>query len=127
MSKREISAFGDDKESHSAGAVTSGKGLKLGKQHDATPSKNDERPSRQHRSVRAFGYLPRAVMGGLQKDSDRGSKESRQFANTGEGMPEGGNSAGRTLKPVSPYFAADFQGRSGQPDNQSINRGKGRT
>lgn len=129
MSKRDVEAFGSDDSSLTPGAVTSGQVPKRGKQSDATPSKNDEPSNRSHRVLRAWGYLPTSKMGGLQQDSGRGDKASRQFASPGAvGRDLGGvNSSGATLKPVDPYFADNFQGRSGQPDNQSINRGKGRT
>lgn len=108
MSKRPVAAFTDSTK-------------------DKTPSKSDEPKGRSHRSVRAFGNLAEASMGGLQQDHGRDSKDSRQFAHPSEVMTDGGNSSGRTLKAVDPYFAANFQGKSGQPDNQSTNRGPGRT
>lgn len=80
-----------------------------------------------NRVVRAFGDLPTSRTGGLQKDSARGSAAERQYAHTGDTMTDGGNTGGRTLKSVKPYMVPEFQGRSGQPDNQSTNRGKGRT
>jgi hypothetical protein len=79
------------------------------------------------RRNRAFGNLPKYSEGRLQRDGDRSSAAERQFAETGEFMPDGGNSSGRTMRGVSPYFVDNFQGRSGTPDNQSINRGKGTT
>jgi hypothetical protein len=83
--------------------------------------------TRTHRAVRAFGTVAGSAGGALQQDGAKGSASERQFANTGEAATYGGNSSGRTLEPVQPYFVADFQGRSGTPDNQSTNRGKGRT
>ena len=79
------------------------------------------------RPVRAFGDVPRTDRAALQRTGDKGSESSRQFSNTGEDMPEGGNSAGRTVSGVNAYMVPDFQGRSGQPDNQSVNRPKGST
>lgn len=127
MSNRSVSAFGPDSGSISKGAVTTGDIPKRGKQSDATPHKNGGVASGNSRPVRAFGGLPEGKIGGLQRDSAKGSPEARQFGNPGETMTDGGNSSGRTLAAVDPYFAADFQGRSGTPDNQSTNRGKGRT
>lgn len=127
MAKRSVSAFGADDSSESTGAVTSGKIPARGVQRDATPSKSDEPSKIGSRKVRAFGNIPRCAEGGMQQDHGRGSVESKQFAETGEFMTDGGNSAGRTMKGVDPYFADNCQGRSGQADNQSTNRGKGTT
>jgi len=80
-----------------------------------------------NRSVRAFGSVPQYSEGKMQKDSSRASAAERQAANTGEFMSDGGNSAGRAMRGVNPYFVDSFMGRSGQPDNQSTNRGKGTT
>lgn len=127
MANRRVSAFGPDSSSESSSEVTSGKGPARGVQKDATPSKSDEpggRPKgRQHR---AWGYLPRFKNSPLANDPV-GSPAERQARQTGEFMTDGGNSAGRSMKGVDPYFVDSFQGRSGQPDNQSTNRGKGST
>lgn len=91
---------------------------------------NDEPTGgKKRRPVRAWGYLPRAALGGLQQDQARGSKAERQFYSTGEvGSGLGGvNSSGRVLKPVNPSIVDTFQGRSGQPDNQDTFRKKGHT
>jgi hypothetical protein len=112
------------------GGLTAKTAGAFGKQADATPHKSDEpKGGKKRRPVRAWGYLPRAAMGGLQQDNARGDKASRQFASTGEvGTGLGGvNSSGRTLKPVDPYFVDNVQGRSGQPDNQDTFRKKGST
>jgi hypothetical protein len=42
-------------------------------------------------------------------------------------MPDGGNSHGRNMRGVFPSIVQEFQGRSGQPDNQSTSRPKGST
>lgn len=126
--KRPVEAFG--KDTSKMGSLTAKSAGAFGKQADATPSKSDEpKGGKKRRPVRAWGYLPRAALGGLYMDHSRGSKASRQFASTGEvdACPGGVNSTGRTLKPVDPYFVDNCQGRSGQPDNQDTSRGKGRT
>ncbi len=126
--KRDVEAFGADSSSESRGAVTSGKVPARGVQKDARYPLSDEKSTgNSKRVVRAFHDLPRSKVGGLQRDYSRSDKESRQFAETGEFMTDGGNSAGRSMKPVQPYIVQEFQGRSGQPDNQSTNRGKGST
>lgn len=51
------------------------------------------------------------------------SKESKQSRKDQAG---GGNVVGRAPKSRL-HQPPNFQGRSGQPDNQSTNRGKGRT
>lgn len=79
------------------------------------------------RGVRAFAGVANSTNGAMQRDSAKSSDAERQFANTGEFMSDGGNSAGRSMKGVNPYFADNFQGRSGTPDNQSIHRPKGST
>jgi len=79
------------------------------------------------RGVRAFADVATSTNGPLQQDSARSSDESRQFAHLGEFMTDGGNSAGRSVRGVAPYFADNFQGRSGTPDNQSTHRPKGST
>lgn len=57
-----------------------------------------------------------------------GGDKSAQFAHPGDGDASGGNSSGgTTMKAPTLYQPADFQGKSGQPDNQSTNRGKGST
>lgn len=128
-SKRVVEAFGADGGTVSAGAVTTGDVPSRGKQSDATPHKNGGVASSEGRPVRAFGDLPAGKLGGLQQDMDRGSPAARQYASTDEvGRDLGGvNSSGRTLKAVDPYFVKSFQGRSGEPDNQSTSRGKGST
>jgi hypothetical protein len=126
--KRDVEAFGADSSTESRGAVTSGKVPKRGVQKDARYPLSDEKSTgNSKRVVRAFHELPRSAIGGLQQDHARGDKASRQFASTGEvGTGLGGvNSSGRTLKPVQPYIVPEFQGRSGQPDNQSTYRPKG--
>jgi len=126
--KRDVEAFG--KDTSKTGGLTARTAGSFGKQTDATPSKSDEpQGGKKRRPVRAFGYLPRAALGGLQQDNARGDKASRQFYSTGEAASGTGgvNSTGRTLKPVDPYFVSDFQGRSGQPDNQDTFRRKGST
>ena len=126
--KRDVEAFGADGSTESRGAVTSGKVPKRGVQKDARYPLSDEKsPGNSKRVVRAFHDLPRSSVGGLQKDHARSGAAERQNAETGETMTDGGNSSGRTLKPVQPYIVQEFMGRSGQPDNQSINRGKGST
>jgi hypothetical protein len=57
-----------------------------------------------------------------------GGSASRQAATPGDGDKSGGNSSGGK-SPQAPklYQPANFMGQSGQPDNQSTNRGKGRT
>lgn len=126
--KRDVEAFGRDDSSESRGAVTSGKVPTRGVQKDARYPLSDEKSTgNSKRVVRAFHDQPRSALGGLQQDHARSSAASRQNAITGEDMPDGGNSHGRAMKPVQPYIVQEFQGRSGQPDNQSINRGKGRT
>ena len=128
--KRPVEAFGKDTSANTPGAVSSGRIPKYGVQKDATPSKSDEpQGGKKRRPVRAWGYLPRASVGGLQQDNARGSKATRQNYNSGEAAfnEQGGNSSGRTLKPVDPYFVDNFQGRSGQPDNQDVFRKKGST
>lgn len=80
-----------------------------------------------NRGVRAFAGVANSTNGQLQRSSAKSSDAERQFANPGETMTDGGNSSGRTLSGISPYFADNFQGRSGQPDNQSIHRPKGST
>lgn len=79
------------------------------------------------RGVRAFASVATGDSGRLQQDHGRGSEADRQTANTGEFMSDGGNSAGRSVRGIAPYFADNFQGRSGTPDNQSIHRPKGST
>lgn len=126
--KRTVEAFGLDSSTESRGAVTSGKVPSRGVQKDARGKMTDESSTgNSKRVVRAFHDLPRSTTGGLQKDSARSSKAERQFAHTGETMTDGGNSSGRTLKAVFPSIVPEFQGRSGQPDNQSTSRPKGST
>lgn len=126
--KRDVEAFGADSSTESHGAVTSGKVPKRGVQKDARYPLSDEKSTgNSKRVVRAFHELPRSAIGGLQQDHGRGDRTSRQFAHTGETMTDGGNSSGRTLKSVHPYIVQEFQGRSGQPDNQSTSRPKGST
>lgn len=65
-------------------------------------------------------------------DADhRDSKAARQFAHTGSGDPTGGNISGdgQNAQAAHPMLlkVQPFQGRSGQPDNQSTNRPKGST
>lgn len=56
------------------------------------------------------------------------SKEDRQFAHVGDGDPSGGNmSGGRAQAQPLRLTVVPFQGRSGQPDNQSTNRPAGST
>lgn len=126
--KRDVEAFGADSSSESRGAVSSGKIPARGVQKDARYPLSDEKgEGNSKRVVRAFHDVPRSKTGGLQKDEARSDRASRQFAHTGETMTDGGNSSGRTLKAVHPYIVPEFQGRSGQPDNQSISRPKGST
>ena len=127
MAKRDVEAFGDD--TSKSGGLTAKSAGSFGNQTDATPGLvNDEPKGKQRtRPVRAWGYMPRASMGKLQQDHDRGDVQSRQNCQTGEFMTDGGNSAGRQMQGVEPSFVADCQGRSGQPDNQSTNRPKGST
>lgn len=126
--KRDVEAFGRDSSTESRGAVTNGKVPARGVQKDARYALTDEKSEgNSKRVVRAFHDLERSKTGGLQKDHTRGEKASRQNAVTGEYMTDGGNSAGDSMKPVHPYIVQEFQGRSGQPDNQSTNRGKGST
>lgn len=129
MAKRLVSAFGTDGASERSSAVTSGQVPKEGKQSDATPHKSDEPSTKRTRQHRAWGFLPRCVDGPMQQDEARDSRASRQFQSTGEvaARDSAVQSSGRVLKAVDPYFVDNCQGRSGQPDNQSINRGKGRT
>lgn len=126
--KRPVEAFG--KDTAKTGGLTGKSAGAFGKQTDSRPSLSDEPTGgKKRRPVRAWGYLPRAALGGMQQDNARGDKASRQFYSTGEAAAGTGgvNSTGRTLKAVQPYIVDDFQGRSGQPDNQDINRGKGKT
>ena len=80
------------------------------------------------RRIRAFRELPKHALGGLQQDHARGSEASRQFTSTSE---EGIDGSGVQLtgepRPVKPHMVDNFQGRSGQPDNQNIHRPKGST
>lgn len=130
--KRSVEAFGKDTDKARTdlkSAAAGGLGA-YGKQSDATPSKSDEpKGGKKRRPVRAWGFLPRAAMGGIQQDHARGDKASRQFYSTGEAASGTGgvNSTGRVLKPVDPYFVDNCQGRSGQPDNQDTFRRKGTT
>lgn len=118
-------AFGPDKAVE--GKLTAKSAGAFGKQKDATPHKSDEPAEKQHRQHRAWGYLPRYREGKLEEDHARSSEISRQARQTGEFMHDGPNSAGRQMKGVDPYFIDNCQGRSGQPDNQDVSRGKGRT
>lgn len=128
MAKRAVEAFGGDDSSVSPGAVTSGKIPKRGVQKDARyPLSDESGSSGGGRVVRAFHDVAKSKTGGLQKDSPRSGAAERQNAVTGEAFHDGGNSSGRVLKAVQPYIVKEFQGRSGQPDNQSINRPKGST
>jgi hypothetical protein len=56
-----------------------------------------------------------------------GAEASRQFAHTGEGDASGGNLSGHNPKPWNPMMVPDFQGKSGQPNNQDTSRPKGST
>lgn len=56
-----------------------------------------------------------------------GAQASRQFATPSEGDASGGNLSGHNPKPWNPYMVPAFQGKSGQPDNQSTDRPKGST
>ncbi len=78
------------------------------------------------RQIRAFGSVHN-TSGAMQQDHSRGSAAGRQFADTGEFMTDGGNSAGKAMSGVQTNIVPDFLGRSGQPDNQSTNRPKGST
>lgn len=80
-----------------------------------------------NREVRAFGDEKTGSKGKLQQDSPKGSEEARQFANTGESVDYSEISSGRTLEGTMILMSKDFQGRSGQPDNQDIHRPKGST
>lgn len=125
--KRDVEAFGRDDSTESRGAVTSGKVPPRGVQRDARYPLSDEKSTgNSKRVVRAFHDLPRSTTGGLQQDHGRSGAQARQAVPEGS-HSDGGNSVGKTMKPVQPYIVQEFQGRSGQPDNQSINRGKGRT
>ena len=55
-----------------------------------------------------------------------GGDLNKQAANSGKPDTSGGNSLGSTLKAPLPYGVPAFQGKSGQPDNQSTSRGKGK-
>ncbi len=56
------------------------------------------------------------------------TKEDKQFATPSDGDPSGGNmSGGKAQKQPLRLTVASFMGRSGQPDNQSTDRGKGST
>ena len=126
--KRPVEAFG--KDTSKSGGLTAKTAGAFGKQADARyPLSDEPKGGKKRRPVRAWGYLPRAAMGGLQQDQARGDKASRQFYSTGEAASGTGgvNSSGRTLKPVQPYIVDEFQGRSGQPDNQDTFRKKGST
>lgn len=137
--KRPSESFGADTSDMSKGAVSSGRipnyGANAPKPNtgpggDAKYSLTDEpKGGKKRRPVRAWGYLPRASLGGLMQDHGRGSKAERQNYNTGEVACEeqGGNTTGRVMKPVQPYIVDEFQGRSGQPDNQDVFRRKGST
>lgn len=67
------------------------------------------------------------------KDADNTSRsdttrEEKQFATPSDGDPSGGNmSGGKAQKQPVRLTVASFMGRSGQPDNQSTDRGKGST
>lgn len=55
-----------------------------------------------------------------------GSDKSAQFATPGDGDTSGGNSSGgSTIKAPTLYQPGNMMGKSGTPDNQSTNRGKG--
>lgn len=57
-----------------------------------------------------------------------GAVKDKQFAHPGDGDASGGNSSGgTTMKTPKIYMSPAFQGKSGQPDNQSTNRPKGST
>jgi hypothetical protein len=57
-----------------------------------------------------------------------GAEQSKQFAHTGDGDNSGGNASGKsTLQSVRTYMAPNFQGKSGQPNNQDTSRPKGST
>ena len=60
--------------------------------------------------------------------SKTGSKHEDQFAHANDGDPSGGNiSGGKVQKQPVHLYVVPFQGKSGQPDNQSTFRGKGST
>lgn len=128
--KRPVEAFGKDTSGmKSLDSARKGAGA-FGKQTDARPSLSDEpKGGSKRRPVRAWGYLPRASVGGLMQDHARTSEATRQNYNEGEVAcnEKGGNSTGRTMKAVQPYIVDEFQGRSGQPDNQATSRPKGST
>lgn len=81
------------------------------------------------REVRAFGFVNGSANGKLQQDEAKTSAAARQNASPGEVGEDLGSfsSQGRAVTGVDSYMVPNFQGRSGQPDNQSTNRGKGRT
>lgn len=57
-----------------------------------------------------------------------GADKSRQFATPGDGDKSGGNLSGSgSPKHPTLYQPASFQGKSGQPNNQSTSRPKGST
>lgn len=57
-----------------------------------------------------------------------GATKDNQFATPSDGDSSGGNASGSsTLKSVKTYMAPNFQGKSGQPDNQDTDRPKGST
>lgn len=140
--KRDVEAFGKDTDDANVGLKSAAAGgvKKFGPQEGGGSGGvsgsagsgllNDEpQGGKKRRPVRAWGYLPRAALGGLQQDQARGSKAERQFYSTGEEASGTGgvNSTGRVLKPVNPSIVDTFQGRSGQPDNQDTFRRKGST
>jgi hypothetical protein len=79
------------------------------------------------REVRAFGDVATGSKGKLQQDEPKGSEAARQVEETGEDVSYGEMSSGRTFEGTLILMSKDFQGRSGQPDNQDIHRPKGST
>lgn len=83
--------------------------------------------AKSKRPIRAFGDVPSTDRAELQHSGAKGGDAARQNAVTGEEFHDGGNSSGRTMSGVDSYMVPAFQGKSGQPDNQSIHRPKGST
>ena len=76
------------------------------------------------KTVSTKGSYPDAGDG----EDNRLTPTERQFANTSNGDPTGGNMSGGSAQEQPLRLTVQpFQGRSGQSDNQSTNRPKGST
>ncbi len=76
-------------------------------------------------SLRAFKDVKSSDHGKLHGDHGRSSEAERQFANTGEFMTGGANSAGVSVSGVDSYMVPDCLGSSGEPNNRPIHRPAG--